>query len=76
MAKQHAKEPAKKPAKKAAKPAPPVLRDDGEDIYLMEPMRVSWESGARPVLTDLVRSHQEVVGVSSRPPKGLGRPTS
>jgi len=54
MAVQRAKVPAKKPAKKAAKLAPPALRDDGEDIYLMEPMRISEECSARSSLTDLV----------------------
>ena len=44
-------EAAKKAAEKAAEQAP---RDDGEDIYLMEPMRISEENGARPELTELV----------------------
>jgi len=54
MTAQRAKQPARKPAKKAAKLAPAALRDDGEDIYLMEPMRISEECAARPPLTDLV----------------------
>jgi Fic family protein len=54
MARQAAKKPAKKPAKKAPKGAKSILRDDGEDVALLEPMRISEESAARPRLTSLV----------------------
>src|SRR5262245_61568397 len=54
MPRKPAKEPAKIPAKKAAKQAPAKLRDDREDVYLMEPMRISEECDARQALTDLV----------------------
>lgn len=46
---------AKKPAKRGAKRAEErALRDGGEDIHLMEPMRITEECDARPALTDLV----------------------
>ncbi len=51
MAKISARKPAKKTAKKVAEES---LRDDGEDVYLMEPMLISAECGARPELTGLV----------------------
>jgi Fic family protein len=49
----------RRPAKKAAKipgkfPPKAGVRDDGEDVYLMEPMRISQENNARPALTELV----------------------
>lgn len=55
MAKTAAKKPAKKAAKTPArKPAPPRLRDQGEDVSLMEPMRIGEENEARRDLMDLV----------------------
>jgi len=51
MAKKAAIHPAKKAEKRTAAIAP---RDDGEDVYLMEPMRISEENSARPDLTELV----------------------
>lgn len=46
--------PAKHPEKKAAKKGPTAPRDDGEDVYLLEPMRIADENSARPELTELV----------------------
>ncbi len=55
MAKVAAKKPAKKAAKTPAKkPAPPRLRDESEDVSLMEPMRIGEENEARHNLMDLV----------------------
>lgn len=55
MAGHGAKKPAKVPAKKpATSRKAAVLRDGKEDVYLMEPMRISEECNARPALTDLV----------------------
>ena len=51
MAKKAAIHPAKKAEKRTAAIAP---RDDGEDVHLMEPMRISEENSARPDLTELV----------------------
>jgi Fic family protein len=70
-----AKQPAKKPAKRAAKALPPALRDDGEDIYLMEPMRISEECDARPGLTDLVLDlTKKSSAFRASLPKGLADP--
>jgi Fic family protein len=75
MARQVAKEAAKKPAKKAAKLAPSPLRDDGEDVYLMEPMRISEECDARPALTDLVLElTKRSSAFRASLPKGLADP--
>ena len=54
MAVKAAKKTAKKTAKKRAKPLLEVVRDGGEDVYLMEPTRISEECDARAALTDLV----------------------
>jgi Fic family protein len=43
-----------KAALKAAKKAAAPLRDDGESVYLMEPMRIFEENDTRPELTELV----------------------
>lgn len=48
-----AKPPAKKAAKKPAKPAAAALRDDGENVALMEPMLVSERSTARVQVSEL-----------------------
>ena len=73
---QAAKKPAKKPATKAAKKskvAPP--RDDGEDVYIMEPMRIPEESDARPELTDLVLElTKRSSSFRASLPKGLADP--
>lgn len=75
MPSQPAKKPAKDTAKKSAKRAQVKLRDDGEDVYLMEPMRISEECDARQSLTDRVldltkRSSSFRAGL----PKGLADP--
>jgi Fic family protein len=75
MTKRRAKEPAKKTAKKVAKPAPPGPRDDGEDVYLMEPMRISEECDKRAVLTDLVLDlTKKSASFRASLPKGLADP--
>jgi Fic family protein len=75
MTTQRAKEPAKRPAKKAAKTTPPALRDDGEDIYLMEPMRIAEQCDARPRLTDLVLDlTKRSSSFRASLPKGLAEP--
>jgi Fic family protein len=67
-----AKKAAKKTARKAAKRA---LRDDGEDVALMEPMRISEENDARPELTELVLElTKRSASFSSSMPKGLTEP--
>jgi Fic family protein len=72
LAERAAKPPAKKPARKNGV-AP--LRDDREDIYLMEPMRISEECDARPVLTDLVLDlTKRSSSFRASLPKGLADP--
>ncbi len=44
----------RKAAKKPGKGTPPLARDDGEDVTLMEPMRISEENNARMQLSELV----------------------
>lgn len=67
-------EAAKKAAKKTAEQAP---RDDGEDICLMEPMRISEENGARPELTELVvELTKRSASFRSSLPRGVGRTAS
>ncbi|MGE5509958.1 MAG: hypothetical protein ACM31O_01750 [Bacteroidota bacterium] len=46
-----AKKAAKIPARKTATASP---RDDGEDVALMEPMRIGEENSARQELSELV----------------------
>jgi Fic family protein len=72
MAQRVAKKAAKTPAKKAAVGAP---RDDGEDVYLMEPMRISEENPARPELTELVLQLSKLsASFQSSLPRGLAEP--
>lgn len=63
---------AKKAAKKAAEQGP---RDDREDVYLMEPMRISEENTARPELTELVLElTKRSASFRSSLPRGLADP--
>ena len=72
MARKAARKAAKKAAGKAEKKA---LRDDGEDVYLMEPMRISEENQARPELTELVLElTKRSSSFRSSLPKGLTEP--
>jgi Fic family protein len=58
---------------KGAAEVPP--RDDGEDVYLMEPMRLSEENGARPELTELVLElTKRSASFRSSLPAGLAQP--
>jgi Fic family protein len=70
------KKPAVKAAKQAAKGTPKEpLRDDGEDVYLLEPMRVSEENSARPELSELVLElTKQSASFRSSLPKGLAEP--
>ena len=71
-AKKVAAKAARKAAKEAAKEA---LRDDGEDVYLMEPMRISEENDSRPELTELVLElTKRASSFRSSLPKGLTEP--
>ena len=67
---------ARKAARKAAgKAEKKALRDDGEDVYLMEPMRISEENQARPELTELVLElTKRSSSFRSSLPKGLTEP--
>src|ERR1051326_41082 len=72
VARKAARKAAKKAARKAEKKA---LRDDGEDVYLMEPMRISEENQARPELTELVLElTKRSSSFRSSLPKGLTEP--
>jgi len=72
VARKAARKAAKKAAKKAEKKA---LRDDGEDVYLMEPMRISEENQARPELTERVLElTKRSSSFRSSLPKGLTEP--
>ena len=63
---------ARKAAKKTEKKAP---RDDGEDISLMEPMRITEENGARSELSELVLElTKRSSSFRSSLPKGLTEP--
>jgi len=72
MAKKAAKKAAKKPARKAAgRP----LRDDGEDVFLLEPMLISQENSARAELTQLVfELTKKSSSFRSSLPRGLAEP--
>jgi Fic family protein len=68
-----ARKPAKIPAKK--KRASEPLRDEGEDVALMEPMRISEECDARPALMDLVLDlTKRSASFRASLPKGLAEP--
>ena len=72
VAKKSAKKAARKAAKRVAEPAP---RDDGEDIYRMEPMRISEENDARGDLTELVLDlTKRSASFRSSLPQGLADP--
>jgi Fic family protein len=72
MPRKSAKIVAEKPAKSAAVVAP---RDGGEDVYLMEPMRISQENDARPALTELVLAiSKRNASFRSSLPRGLAEP--
>ena len=80
MTEETAKIPAKIPAKRSAKRtagkgAVVLLRDAGEDVYLMEPMRISAENGALPVLTDLALDlTKRSTSFRASLPRGLAEP--
>jgi len=67
---------ARKPAKISAKKrASEPLRDEGEDVALMEPMRISEECDARPALMDLVLDlTKRSASFRASLPKGLAEP--
>ena len=67
---------ARKPAKISAKKrASAPLRDEGEDVALMEPMRISEECDARPALMDLVLDlTKRSASFRASLPKGLAEP--
>ena len=80
-ARQPAKIPAKKPAKKATDrnptpaSAPAALRDAGEKVSMMEPMRVSEQNDARPALAELVLDlTKKSASLRASLPKGLAEP--
>lgn len=67
--------PANKAAKKPAKIVLSALRDDGEDVARMEPMRVPEESNARTHLTELVLElTKRSTSFRASLPKGLAEP--
>ena len=67
--------PEKKAEKKPEKTASAALRDGGEDIALMEPMRISEESSARPALTELVLElSKRSAAFRASLPSGLAEP--
>ena len=71
MAQKVAKKAAKAPAKKTA----PPIRDDGEDVALMEPMRISEECAERAALTDQVLElTKRSTAFRSSLPNGLAEP--
>ena len=73
--KKAAKIPAKKAAKVPTKVVPSALRDDGEDVARMEPMRVPEESNARTHLTELVLELTKCsTSFRASLPKGLAEP--
>ena len=75
MIKKLAKIPAKEPAKKLENVKPGAVRDDGEDVVLMEPMRISEESNARLELTELVfELAKRSTAFRASLPRGLAEP--
>jgi Fic family protein len=67
-----ARKAAKIPAKKTA---PPPIRDDGEDVALMEPMRITEECAERAALTDQVLElTKRSTAFRSSLPNGLAEP--
>ncbi len=72
MAKKAADKAARKAARQPAKKGP---RDDGEDVYLMEPMTISEENNSRAELTELVLElTKRSASFRSSLPKGLTEP--
>ena len=71
-----ARKSAGKAAKKAARmPAAAPSRDAGEDVHLMEPMRISEENDARPELTEIVLDlSKQSASFRSGLPRGLSEP--
>lgn len=71
-----ARQPEKKAAKSTAKKtAAPSLRDDKEDVYLLEPMRISEECSTRSALTDLVLDlTKRSASLRASLPRGLAEP--
>lgn len=75
MIKKLAKIPAKIPAKKLENVKPGAVRDDGEVVALMEPMRISEESNARLELTELVfELAKRSTAFRASLPRGLAEP--